>query len=349
MKDLTKRTCGSKAARRDWRNKSRCFLAIPSRIVTGAIVFSAFAGLLLAAGPGRAAPTTASSNAATESNQCRQLGTLVPGQIRVAIESFMPIIGEAGGRLTGLDGQNMTLLAHELGCQVKIVLADAAGDLAAVQAHRVDATIGSWGWSAARERAGLFTDPLYYQPVVMAQRKGTDISRVSQFPGHTLCTLTGFVFIPAMNQVPHAIVRTYPTIAAMLLDIAYGRCDIGFGNPLVIPYAESHNPVLKHLTYRYLAQPTASELKSAPLFGPVAAGYEDAIYLAPGEKKLEAALNPLIDRLVGSGREAKLLEHWGVKDPRFWLTPRDGLVNERIGVDRPTGWVAPHCSGSACR
>jgi len=227
-----------------------------------AIFLSACGALTLATQLGFAASTAAASG-----GKCNDLETLTPGQIRVAILSFMPIIGETDGKLTGLDGENMTLLAKELGCEISVSVTDSAGALAAVQAHRVDATIGSWGWTKERARAGLFTDPLYYQPVVMAQRKGADISKVSQLTGHQLCTLTGFVFIPAMHQVPQASVSTYPTIAAMLLDIQYSRCDVGFGNPLVIPYAEAHNPELKDLSYEYLDQPTASELSTAPLFG----------------------------------------------------------------------------------
>jgi hypothetical protein len=116
----------------------------------------------------------------------------------------------------------------------------------------------------------------------------------------------------------------------------------------VIPYAEAHNPDLKDLGYEYLAQPTEEELKTAPLFGDVSQGFSDAIYLPPDAKKLEDALNPLIDDLVASGQEAKILRKWEVREPAVWLTPRGRLATERIGVDRPTGWQTPRCSGSTC-
>ncbi|MHB8730677.1 MAG: substrate-binding periplasmic protein [bacterium] len=339
MKDAGARKRLNTRSYRLWAGKGCWHLRGGLKGVLAAIAVVLGIGLLPLGGAGDAAT----------SPTCRTLDTLEPGQIQVAIESFMPIIGEANGKLTGLDGDNITILAGDLGCRVKIFLSDSAGDLAAVQSHRVDVTIGSWGWTKTREQVMLASDPLYYQPVVLAQRKGAAISHVSQLSGHTLCTLTGFVFIPAMHQVPRATIRTYPTMAAELLDIADGRCDVGFGNPLVIAYAESHNAALNGLTYQYLAQPTPAELKVAPLFATVASGYEDVVYLTPSERKLEAALHPLIDNLVTSGQEAKLMERWGITDPRFWLTPRDGLISQRIGVDRPSGWVAPRCSGSSCQ
>jgi len=320
-----------------WRTRQWACRVVVGMMLSGAV-------LILTSLPSLAGVTVAAN-----SDKCTDLGTLTPGEIRVAILSFMPIIGqEPDGTLTGLDGDNLKILADKLGCKINASVTDSAGALAAVQAHRVDATIGSWGWTPERAKVGLFTDPLYYQPVVIAQRKGATISRVAQLTGHSLCTLTGFVFIPAMHQVPQATVSTYPTIAAMLLDIEYSRCDVGFGNPLVIPYAEAHNPDLKDLSYEYLAQPTDDELKVAPLFGGVAQGFSDAIYLPLDAEKLENALSPLIDEMVVSGEEAKLLRKWGVKEPAVWLTPRGRLATERIGIDRPAGWQTPKCTGSAC-
>jgi len=288
------------------------------------------------------------NGASATGGKCSGLDTITPGTLKVAIQSFMPIVGEVNGQATGLDGDNLTYIAGQLGCKLELQISDSAGNLAAVQSHRVDATVGAWAWTTARAKAGRFTDPLYYQPVVLAERKGTNITRVSQFSGKNLCTLTGFAFIPAMQQIKDANVRTYPTIATQLLDIQAGRCDVGFGNPLVQPYAIANNPALKDLAVEYLQPSDAAEVAAAPLFASVIDGYQDAFYLNGESAKLEEAMNPIIDGMITSGKEASLLKQWGITDTKFWLVPRASLADQRKGVDRPSDWRATACAGSSC-
>ena len=292
--------------------------------------------------PGASPATTAATTAA----QCTNLGTLVPGQISVATSPFMPIIGESNGKLTGLDGNIMAAVAKKLGCTVKIVQSDFAGDLAAVQSNRVDVAIGSIGWTKIREQQGLFTDPTYYQTIELAETKGENITRISQMEGKTLCTVTGFVFIPALQKIPNATLKTYSTVPSMLADVGLGRCNVGFTNPLVVVYTATHEPQL-NLTYHAFT-PTPAEIQAIPLVGTLMNRYEDAFYLPKSDTKLEAAMSEVIDGFYASGQEAAFLKKWGVTNVKQWLTPTPSLINERIGVDRPAGWKAPACSGTTC-
>lgn len=289
------------------------------------------------------------SGQAKGASECRDLGLLKPGVLKVAIQTFMPIVGKKGNEISGVDGEALKYIANKLGCKIDPIISDSAGNLAAVQSHRVDISIGAWAWTSERQKAGRFTDALYYQPMEMAEKKGTNATRISDFSGRTLCTLSGFAYVPAMKQIPDAHVKTYPDIHAQLLDVAAGRCDIGFGNPLVLPYALSHNPQLKDLEIEYMAEPNSTEKKTAPLFASQSHGFQDAIYMHKDSDKLEKAMNPIIRKMVRDGVMAKILGKWGVQQPKVWLTPRPALTDRRRGVDRPAAWMPPACKGAGCK
>lgn len=276
--------------------------------------------------------------------KCNNLGTLTPGTIAVSIESYLPYSGlDKNGKLTGLDGDILTIAAQNLGCELSISVTDFAGTLAAVHSRRADMTLGSVGWSALRAQSGLFTDPPYYSASAMIEKKGTHITTLSQLEGKSIGGLIGGLNIPAIKAIPGATLKTYTTDTTGIDDVIAGRVDVYMaGDPLVAVYTIKTNPSLD-IEGDYLTPPTDAELAAHPdykYFEPYMTGF----YIAKSETALEKALTQQILSLYKNGTEARLVSQWG-GDPQAFLTPLAQFTAERVGVDRPEGWQAPSAEG----
>ena len=285
-----------------------------------------------------AACGSSSTKAPTAANP---LQLITPGTLTVSIEPYMPYVGEQNGKLTGLDGEIITQAAKNLGLKIKIVTSDFPGQLAAVQSHRVDVAIGSITWTAERAGVGLFTDPTYYSPEVMIEHKGSDYTNISQLVGKPVGTIVSYSEIPALQAIPGATLHTYPSAANMYSDITDGRIVAGFADALINIYVAQHEPQLDLVSHT-LDPITAQQLAQHPAYKNVEPELE-AFYIPKQEPALEKALNGQIDKFYKNGTEAKMLQQWGA-DPKIWLHAPSYAAAERIGVDRPKGWIAP--SGS---
>lgn len=270
---------------------------------------------------------------------CRDLATIRPGVLTVAIESYMPYSGlDKDKKLTGLDGDVLTAAAEDLGCALSVSVTDFAGTLAAVQTRRADLTIGSVGWTEARARGGLFTDPPYYSPITMIEKKGTDLRTLAQLEGKAVGTQTGTVTIPGIKAIPGATLKTYSSNAAAIDDVVAGRAAAYIADPLIAAYAVKTNTSLD-IDVRYLTPPTDAELAAHPdykFFQPYMTGF----YVQKSATALEKALTQRILDFYADGTQAKLVARWGA-DPKTFLTPLPLFAKARVGVDRPAGWQPP--------
>src|SRR6201991_4600592 len=96
------------------------------------------------------------------------LDTIDPGVITVAVQPYAPYTSLKADKLSGLDSDVLNAAAANLGLKVQPQLTDFNGMLGGVQSRRVDVAIGGIAWSEARQKEGLFTDPVYYSPPAMA-------------------------------------------------------------------------------------------------------------------------------------------------------------------------------------
>jgi polar amino acid transport system substrate-binding protein len=279
------------------------------------------------------------SEAKGKQNGSHSFGTAKPGVIQLSIESYMPYSGTtASGELTGLDGDIIKAAAEELGLEIEFSVTDFAGTLAAVQSGRADMTIGSVGWTEERERTGLFTDPPYYSPAAVIEREGDNFSTVSEMEDRALAGQAGSLYLPGIKAIPGVTLRTFPTADAALTDVASGRVDGFFADPLIAAFAaQSHAKLKLHAVY--ITPPTEAELEAHPDFETLKP-YQTAFYVAKRAKKLEEALSKVIRSYYASGKLEQLIKKWG-GDPEEFLTPTDEFTEQRIGVDRPKGWKAP--------
>ena len=286
-----------------------------------------FAGICLLAG------CAVQSAGAAEQGQIK---TVTPGVLTVAIASYMPYAGLVDGKLSGLDGDIITAVARRLGLTVKPALSDFAGTLAAVQANRADVAVGSVGWTEARAKAGLFTDSPYYSDQIVLVRNDAKISKIEDLEGLTVATGIGYSYIPAIQAIPGAKLKTYPTPANMLQDLLDKRVDAVFTDALVnVAYAKEHPGMLKAAA---MTPPTPQQLAEHPdykyLF-PRPSGF----YLNKNNKPLEEAMTKIIRSFYADGTIKQSLIKWGA-DPDRWMTPSSD-VKDRIGADRPKDWYPP--------
>lgn len=79
------------------------------------------------------------------------LGTIEPGVVTIAIQSYPPYTDLRGGKLTGLDIDILNVIADRLGLEVKAEVTDFATMIAGVQARRFDMSVGGVAWTPDRQ------------------------------------------------------------------------------------------------------------------------------------------------------------------------------------------------------
>jgi ABC-type amino acid transport substrate-binding protein len=172
----------------------------------------------------------------------------------------------------------------------------------------------------------------------MGVRSGKRYSTVADLQNSRLGTVTGYVWVKSIKEVPGAKLGAYPNAQGVFDDLGSGRIDVGFLDPLLIIYFQKQRPDLKIQT-QYLTPPSDQEIKQHPdyeYFRP----YQTSYYIPKQEPKLEQAVSREIRAMYASGEMAKLIEKWG-GDPQQFLKPSPGIAAARQGVDRPKDWTPP--------
>jgi len=276
------------------------------------------------------------SDDAPASGAAKNLDTIKPGVIKVAVQPYAPYTSMAGGKIEGLDADILNAAADKLGLKVEPVVTDFKGMLGSVQTRRVDISIGGIAWTADRQKEGLYTDPPYYSPPAMAVASGKSYKTLDDLEGLDMGTVEGYVWVDSIQQVPGAKLHAYPTAAALFDDLSAKRIDVAWIDPLLILAAQKAG---KKLTTQYLTPPTAEEVKKNPTyssFQPYMVGF----YLPKKAPKLEKALSKEIDAMYSDGSLAKLISKYG-GDPEQFLKPSPEFEKQRHDVDRPAGWTPP--------
>jgi polar amino acid transport system substrate-binding protein len=275
---------------------------------------------------------------ATPAALADDLETLDPGVLQVTIEPYMPYTAMKDGQLVGLDSDILAAVAQKLGLKLEVSVTDFSGMLASVQSQRADITVGGIAWSDARRKVGLFTDPPYYSPPALAVAGSASYPDVASLEGKSLGTVTGYVWAKSITEVPDATPHTYPTANGVFDDLAAGRLDVGFLDPLLITYEQQQRPDTK-IRIEYLTPPSADQVKAHPAyqyFQPYMTGF----YLPMQAPKLTQAISDQIDAMYKDGSLSALVTKWG-GDPKQFLVPAPDMAAQRRGVDRSDTWSPP--------
>ena len=296
-------------------------------VVTALLVLTGCGGVNSGAGAAPAGCTAA------------DVDTVDKGKITVGVFAYMPYIGVTGGKLDGLDGEILSEAAKNLCLGVVPRETDWDGVLGNVQSHRVDLGIGGIGWGKERSQKGLFTDPVYYSPPAMAVIGDAAYATIDDFTGKKVGTISGYLWEKAIKATPGiAAAKTYPDAVTMFSDLNNGRLDIGFIDPLLIPYEAKKNPGSK-FKISYFEEPTDAQVAAHPDL----VNYRQlqiSFYLAKDAPKLEAALNTEIRKMYANGKLSALITKYG-GDPAQFLEAAPYQSKLRAGVDRDAGWTPP--------
>ncbi|GAA1694336.1 transporter substrate-binding domain-containing protein [Mycolicibacterium murale] len=259
--------------------------------------------------------------------------------VQVAISpALMPYVGEENGELVGLDGELFAKAAQELGLEVQVSTVQFSALLAGVQSGRFDVGLGNVAWRPDRAEAGVFTDPPYYSPIVMAVAPGQSFTDVASLEGHTVGSLSGDVFGPALRSIPGTEVRAFPDINAALADVIAGRVDAAVLDPLTVSYFKEQRPD-SDFTVQAMVVPTLEQVAANPALGglrPFMTGW----YSSQDSADLSEQLTEKIRGYYTDGTLNELVTKWGA-DPKTTLTPDPQFAAERTAVDRPEGWNPP--------
>src|SRR5215813_9478169 len=184
-------------------------------------------------------------------------------------------------------------------------------------------------------------------PVALAEKNGADITTITGLQGKPVGTVTGYIFVNAIRQIPGATLHAYQDAPSAFTDLAEGRVNALVIDTLLVIY-QAKQDAGSGLTSDYLAPPSAADLQAHPAYSAFEP-YMTGFYVPKQEPKLVAAMDKVIRQMYANGVMAKYLAKWGAK-PSLFLKPSPGIAQERHAVDRPASWTPSSAEGSlGCR
>jgi ABC-type amino acid transport substrate-binding protein len=290
-------------------------------------------------GSGHADTAAQASGGTSASSKSSDLGTLQPGVLKVAIEPYAPYTSMSHGKQVGLEADMLDAVAQKLHLKIETTVTDFTGMISGVQTHRYDITTGGIAWSQDRAKLGLFTDPLYYSPTALGVTNGKTYTSFKDLQGLRLGTVTGYVWVNGIKEIPGAKLHAYPNVQTIFDDLKANRIDAAVIDPLLLVDAQQKRPELGMKVEYLTTPPSDSDVKAHPDFAWFRQ-YEVAWYIAKQEPKLEKAISAQIDAMYKDGEMAKIIAKYH-GDPSQFLKPGEWISKARDGVDRPAGWNAP--------
>lgn len=249
----------------------------------------------------------------------------------VAFNGDMPGTGWQDGRLIGLDGELMNLVANNLGLKVKPALMEWAGEIASLKARRVDIMHGMMGWNDQRIKVINISDPIYYGGANITQRKSTNWKSIKELEGKTIATIQGFGWIDQLKKIEGSELKLYDTSDAAIRDLLAGRIDALFADPPLVQYAISKNP-----DWNIHALPVTQEFDKK--YSLLTGKYNVVFGLSQEAPGLLKAVNAEIAKIWASCTNLEIAKKYGLGE-KSWFDP--GSLNLRAGVDRPADWKQP--------
>ncbi len=254
-----------------------------------------------------------------------------PGKLNVAFNGDMPGTSYENGRLIGLDGELMHLIADGLGLEVVPNLMEWAAEIQSVKTGRVDIMHGMMGWNDQRIKVINISDPIYYGGANITQSKSNNWSTIADLEGRTIATIQGFGWIDQLKAIEGVTLKLYDTSDAAIRDLLAGRIEALFADPPLIQYAISKNP---DWDIHAVALSQEFDEKYALLTGK----YNVVFGLNQNAPELLAAINAQIAKIWAECTNLEVAKKYGLGDPS-WYDP--GSLNLRAGVDRPADWKQP--------
>lgn len=255
------------------------------------------------------------------------------GKLTVAFNGDMPGTGYQDGKMVGVDGEIMQLVADKLGLKIAPALMEWSAEIASVKAGRVDMMHGMMGWRKSRADVMTLSDPIYYFRATIAQKTDSSMCKLSELENKTVATITGFSWIDELKTIPGLKLKLYDTSDAAMRDLVTGRVDALLADPPLVQFAISENPDwgVHQKAFCEGENPKYPQLTQAG--NTIFAANKDN----PGLMK---AVNKVIGQLWADCSIKTIAAKYGLTD-NHWFDP--GPSNQRAGVDRPADWKQPSC------
>ena len=255
------------------------------------------------------------------------------GKLTVAFNGDMPGTGYQDGKLIGVDGEIMQLVADRLELKVVPALMEWSAEIASVKSGRVDIMHGMMGWRKSRAEVMTLSDPIYYFRATIAQRADSSLCKLKDLENKTAGTITGFSWVDELKTISGLTLKLYDTSDAAMRDLVTGRVDVLLADPPLVQFAISQNPDWGVHQKAFCE----GENPDYPLLTQAGNTIFAANIDNPG---LIDAVNEVITELWADCSIRKIATKYGMTDDH-WFDP--GPSNQRTGVDRPEGWKQPSC------
>jgi L-cystine transport system substrate-binding protein len=213
------------------------------------------------------------------------------GTLRIALEGTYPPFNfkDRSGQLDGYDVDVAKLVAARLGLKPEFVTTEWSAILAGLASGRYDVIISQVGINPKRELAFDFSLPYTYsRPQLIVARANSTIYRsLEELKGKRVGVGQGSVFEQQAKAVPGIEVKSYPSAAENLQDLASGRIDAALNDSLMVSYLlkNSKLPIAASTRVGAVERTGAAFKKGNPQFK---AAFDQALRDAAADGSLKA-------------------------------------------------------------
>lgn len=172
------------------------------------------------------------------------------GTLRIALEGTYPPFNfrdSKTGQLAGYDVDVAQLVCARLGVKPEFVTTEWSAILAGLGAGKYDVIVSQVGITPRREQAFDFSQPYTYSAPQLIVRKndGGSYKSLADLKGRRVGVGQGSVYEQQARAVPGIDVKSYPSAAENLQDLAFGRIDAALNDSLMVGYLlkTSHLPI----------------------------------------------------------------------------------------------------------
>jgi len=210
------------------------------------------------------------------------------GTLRIALEGTYPPFNfrdSKTGQLTGYDVDVAQIVCARLGVKPEFVTTEWSAILADLGAGKVDAIISQVGITPRREGMFDFSRPYTYSTPQLIVRKDDvgNYRSLADLKGRRVGVGQGSVYEQQARAVPGIDVKSYPSAAEDLQDLAFGRIDAALNDSLMVGY---------------LLKTSALPLRAGARVGEVT---RMGIALRKGSPQLRAAIDRTLDDARADG------------------------------------------------
>lgn len=188
----------------------------------GSLVLAAVGAVCLAAG---CSSSSSGTKVASGCKPAHQFSTLEKGKLTVTGEELPPFGHVTGSGVSGVDGDILTAIAKMECLQISGKPVAAAAVVPDVQSGRADVAMGDWNRTAARVKVVAMSDPIYIDQMALVSKAG--YTQISQLKGHSVGTITGYLWVQQLQAYLGGSLKLYPSNVQMYADMRTGRLDVG--------------------------------------------------------------------------------------------------------------------------